>query len=103
MNAKQTIHFPADYALMTKEELAGTTGGTTGGTAAETAAKAVVAVGGAAILLVAGSLAARGILSIFGGKGGLASVIEASVRAGQEFIEGALSSGQDFLNALMGR
>ena len=23
MNAKQTIHFPADYALMTKEELAG--------------------------------------------------------------------------------
>lgn len=99
MNAKQTIHFPADYALMTKEELAGTIGGT----AAETAAKAVVAVGGAAILLVAGSLAAREILSIFGGKGGLASVIEASVRAGQEFIEGALSSGQDFLNALMGR
>lgn len=99
MNAKQTTHFPADYALMTKEELAVTTGGT----AAETAAKAVVAVGGAAILLVAGSLAARGILSIFGGKGGLASVIEASVRAGQEFIEGALSSGQDFLNALMGR
>ena len=86
MNAKQTIQFPADYALMTKEELAGITGGTA-----------------AAILLVAGSLAARGILSIFGGKGGLASVIEASVRAGQEFIEGALSSGQDILNALMGR
>lgn len=99
MNAKQTLKFPAEYALMTKDDLAETTGGT----AAETAVKAAVAVGGAAVLLVAGSIAARGILSIFGGKGGLASVIDSSIRAGQDFIDGALSAGQGFLDALMGR
>ncbi|OUP29276.1 hypothetical protein B5F27_03685 [Faecalibacterium sp. An192] len=72
---------------------------TDGGTAAETAVKAVIAVGGAAALLVVGCIAARGILSIFGG---VDSAIDSSVDAGKSFIGGALSAGQNFLNTLMG-
>lgn len=55
--------------------------------------------GGAAALLVVGCIAARGILSIFGG---VDSAIDSSVDAGKSFIGGALSAGQNFLNNLMG-
>ena len=50
-------------------------------------------------LLVVGCIAARGILSIFGG---VDSAIDSSVDAGKSFIGGALSAGQNFLNTLMG-
>lgn len=96
MNAKETMKFPADCALMTEEEMMYTSGGTV----AETAVKAVIAVGGAAALLVVGCIAARGILSIFGG---LDSVIDHSVDAGKSFIDGALSAGQGWLDTMMGR
>ena len=55
--------------------------------------------GGAAALLVVGSIAARGILSIFGG---VDSAIEDSVDAGKSFIGGALDAGKSFLSTLMG-
>ncbi len=96
MNTKGTMKLPADCAIMTEEEMMHTHGGT----AAETAVKAVVAVGGAAILLVVGCAAARGILSIFGG---LDSAIDRSMDAGKSFIDGALNAGQDWLDAMMGR
>lgn len=96
MNAKETMKFPADYTCMTEEEMLYTNGGT----AAETTVKAVIAVGGAAALLVVGCIAARSILSIFGG---LDSVIDSSVDAGKSFIDGALSAGQGWLDAMMGR
>lgn len=95
MNANKTMKLPADCALMTEEEMMYTSGGA----AAETAVKAVIAVGGAAALLVVGCIAARGILSIFGG---VDSAIDSSLDAGKNFIGGALSAGQSFLNTLMG-
>lgn len=95
MNAKETMKLPASCTLMTEEEMMYTDGGT----AAETAVKAVIALGGAAALLVVGCIAARGILSIFGG---VDSAIDSSVDAGKSFIGGALSAGQNFLNNLMG-
>ncbi|OUN34407.1 hypothetical protein B5G28_12750 [Faecalibacterium sp. An77] len=94
MNANETMKLPASCTLMTEEEMMYTDGGT----AAETAVKAVIAVGGAAALLV-GCIAARGILSIFGG---VDSAIDSSVDAGKSFIGGALDAGKSFLNALMG-
>lgn len=99
MNTNRNLKLPADCTRMTGEEMIRTHGGA----AAETAVKAVIAIGGAAALLVVGSAAARGILSIFGGEGGLSSVIEDSVNRGRNLIDGALDAGQSFLDALMGR
>lgn len=90
MNAKQNLNLPADCTLLTEDEMLSATGGT----AVETIAKAVVAVGVSAALLVVGGIAARGILSIFGGV--------SSVSAGSNFIDIALASGQNFLDNLMG-
>ena len=57
----------------------------------------------AALAATAGcGAAARAILSVFGGQGGLAGAIEDSVAAGQNFIDGALAAGRNFLNSLMG-
>lgn len=95
MNAKQNLNLPADCTLLTEDEMLSATGGT----AVETIAKAVVAVGVSAALLVVGGIAARGILSIFGG---VSSAIDSSVSAGSNFIDSALASGQNFLDNLMG-
>ena len=96
MNANKTMKLPADCTLMTEEEMMYTDGGA----AAETALKAVIALGGAAALLVVGSMAARAVLSIFGG---VDSAVEDSVDAGKNFIGGALSAGRDWLDTMMGR
>ncbi len=92
------MKLPANHTALHEDEMMYTTGGA----AVDTVARAVVAVGGAADLLVVGGVAARAILSVFGGQGGLAGAIEDSVAAGQNFIDGALAAGRNFLNSLMG-
>lgn len=96
MNVNETMKLPADCTLMTAEEMESINGGA----AAETFVKVVIAVGGAAALLVVGCVAARDILSIFGG---LDSAIDNSLDAGKSFIDGALSAGQGWLDTMMGR
>lgn len=81
------MKLPASHTALHEDEMMYTTGGA----AVDTVARAVVAVGGAAALLVVGSVAARAILSVFGGQGGLTGAIEDSVAA-----------GRNFLNSLMG-
>lgn len=89
---------PANCAMMNDDEMMNVSGGS----AIETAFKAVVAVGGAGILLCVAGVAARGILSIFN-PNGVDGAISDSVNAGGNFIDGSLNAGQNFLNKLMGK
>ena len=90
------MKLPANCAMMTENEKMDTIGGTT----AETALKAVVAVGGAAALTGVAVVAAKGVLSIFGGNPG--QWIQDSMTAGKNFIDASINAGQNFLNRLMG-
>lgn len=47
------------------------------------------------------AVAAKGILSIFGGDPG--QWIQDSINGGKNFIDGAVNAGQNFLNKLMGK
>ena len=92
------MKLPANCEMMSDDEMMNVSGGS----ALETAVKAVVAVGGAGILLCVATAAARGILSIFN-PNGLDGAISDSVNAGSNFIQGALDAGQNFLDGLMGK
>lgn len=92
------LKLPADCAMMSEDEMMYTEGGN----ALTIAAKAVVAVGVSGVLLCVAGVAARGILSIFN-PAGLNGAISDSVNAGNSFIQNALSSGEAFLNKLMGK
>ena len=92
------MKLPANCAMMNNDEMMNVSGGS----AIETALKAVVAVGGAGILLCVAGVAAKGILSIFN-PSGLDGAISDSVNAGNNFIQGALDAGQNFLDGLMGK
>lgn len=59
------MKLPANHTALHEDEMMYTTGGA----AVDTVARAVVAVGVAAALLVVGGVAARAILSVFGGAG----------------------------------
>ena len=89
------LNLPANCAMMNETEKMDTVGGA----AAETAAKAVVAIGGAAVLTGVAVVAARGILSIFGNP---AQWIQDSINSGKNFIDSSMAAGADFLNRLMG-
>lgn len=89
------LNMPANYAMMNETEQMDTIGGG----AAETAVKAVIAIGGAAVLTGVAAVAAAGILGIFGNP---AQLIQNSINAGKNFIDGAVNAGSNFLNNLMG-
>ena len=91
------MKLPANCAMMKENEKLDTIGGG----AAETAVKAVIAIGGAAALTGVAVVAAKGILSIFGGDPG--QWIQDSINSGKNFIDASLNAGQNFLNKLMGK
>ncbi len=91
------MKLPANCAMMNDDEMMNVSGGS----AIETAFKAVVAIGGAAALTGVAVVAAKGILSIFGGNPG--QWIQDSVNDGKNFIDASLNAGQNFLNKLMGK
>ena len=91
------MKLPANCEMMNDDEMMNVSGGG----AAETAVKAVVAIGGALALTGVAAVAAKGILSIFGGDPG--QWIQDSINGGKNFIDGSLNVGQNFLNKLMGK
>ena len=91
------MKLPANCAMMNDDEMMNVSGGS----AIETAFKAVVAIGGAVALTGVAAVAAKGILSIFGGDPG--QWIQDSISGGKNFIDGAVNAGQNFLNKLMGK
>lgn len=91
------MKLPANCAMMNDDEMMNVSGGS----AIETAFKAVIAIGGAAALTGVVVVAAKGILSIFGGDPGQWS--QDSINGGKNFIDGSLNAGQNFLNKLMGK
>lgn len=91
------MKLPANCAMMNDDEMMNVSGGG----AVETAVKAVIAIGGAVALTGVAAVAAKGILSIFGGDPG--QWIQDSINGGKNFIDGALNAGQNFLNKLMGK
>ena len=93
------MKFPANYAKLTEEETMNTLGG---GDALETAGKAVIAIGVSGVLLCVAGVAARGILNVFH-PNGVEGAVADSVNAGGNFIQNAVSAGQNFLDRLMGR
>ena len=93
----KNLNLPANCAMMNDDEMMNVSGGS----AIETAFKAVVAIGGAAALTGVAVVAAKGILSIFGGDPG--QWIQDSINGGKNFIDGAVNVGQNFLNKLMGK
>ena len=99
MKNEKNLYLPAECAILSEEEAENTIGG---GDALETAGKAVVAVGVAGALLMVAGVAARGILSVFH-PNGVEGAIEDSIHGGKNFIDGAVSAGQSFLDKLMGR
>lgn len=90
----EMIQLPAACTLMNEDEMMNVDGGS----AVETAVKAVVAIGGAVALTGVAAVAAKGILSIFN-----PGLIGGSISSGKNFIESAVSAGQDFLNKLLGK
>lgn len=92
----KNLNLPANYAMLNENEKMDTTGGS----AAETAVKAVIAIGGAVALTGVAAVAAKGILSIFGGNPG--QWIQDSINGGKNFIDGSLNAGRNLLNKLMG-
>lgn len=92
----KNLNLPANCAMMNENEMLDTTGGS----AAETAVKAVIAIGGAVALTGVAAVAAKGILSIFGGNPG--QWIQDSINSGKNFIDGSLNAGRNLLNKLMG-
>ena len=90
------MKLPANCAMMNDDEMMNVSGGS----AIETAFKAVVAIGGAAALTGVAVVAAKGILSIFGGNPG--QWIQDSMTAGKNFIDASMAAGVKFLNKLMG-
>lgn len=93
----KNLNLPANCAMMNDDEMMNVSGGS----ASETAFKAVIAIGGAAALTGVAVVAAKGILSIFGGDPG--QWIQDSINSGKNFIDGSLNAGQNFLNKLMGK
>lgn len=91
------MKLPANCAMMNDDEMMNVSGGG----AVETAVKAVIAIGGAVALTGVAAVAAKGILSIFGGDPG--QWIQDSINGGKNFIDGAVNAGQNFLNKLMGK
>ena len=91
------MKLPANCAMMNDDEMMNVSGGS----AIETAFKAVIAIGGAVALTGVAVVAAKGILSIFGGDPGQWS--QDSINGGKNFIDGSLNAGQNFLNKLMGK
>ena len=91
------MKLPANCEMMNDDEMMNVSGGS----AIETAFKAVIAIGGAAALTGVAVVAAKGILSIFGGDPG--QWIQDSINGGKNFIDGAVNAGQNFLNKLMGK
>lgn len=63
-------------------------------------ADAVIAIGGALGLTGVAAVAAKGVLSIFGGNPG--QWIQDSMTAGKNFIDASMAAGVKFLNKLMG-
>ena len=88
------LKLPKDCAMMNEDEMLYTEGGN----ALTIAAKAVVAIGVSGALVYVAAVAARGILSIFN-----PNVIAGGINAGNNFIQNSLSSGEAFLNNLMGK
>ncbi len=97
MKSEMNIKLPTHYAAVGLDESAALSGGA----AVDTAVKAVLAVGGAGVLLCAAAIAATGILGIIGEDED--SLIGSAIGSGQRFIDNALSAGQSFLDSLMGR
>lgn len=93
----KNLNLPANCAMMNDDEMMNVSGGS----AIETAFKAVIAIGGAAVLTGVAVVAAKGILSIFGGDPG--QWIQDSINSGKNFIDASLNAGQNFLNKLMGK
>lgn len=93
----KNLNLSANCAMLNENEKLDATGGG----AVETAVKAVVAIGGAAALTGVAVVAAKGILSIFGGDPG--QWIQDSINSGKNFIDSSLNAGQNFLNKLMGK
>ena len=93
----KNLNLPANCAMMNDDEMMNVSGGS----AIETAFKAVIAIGGAAALTGVAVVAAKGILSIFGGDPG--QWIQNSINSGKNFIDASLNAGQNFLNKLMGK
>lgn len=91
----KNLNLPANCAMMNDDEMMNVSGGST----IETAFKAVVAIGSAVALTGVAAVAAKGILSIFGGDPG--QWIQDSINGGKNFIDGAVNAGQNFLNKLM--
>lgn len=91
------MKLPANCAMMNDDEMMNVSGGG----AVETAVKAVIAIGGAVALTGVAAVAAKGILSIFGGDPG--QWIQDSINGGKNFIDSSLNAGQNFLNKLMGK
>ena len=92
------MKLPANHTALHEDEMMYITCGAS----VDTVVKAVVAVGGAAALLVVCGIALRAILNVLGGQRGLSGVVEDSIASGQNFIDGALATGQNFLNDLLG-
>ena len=97
MKYNETMKLPANYTALTRSEQAEATGGA----AADTAVKAVVAVGVSAALVCVAGVAAAGILSLFGGEGGLGAVIDRSLERGGAFVRNAVEAGRSLLDALL--
>lgn len=97
MKCNETMKLPANYTALTRSEQAEATGGA----AADTAVKAVVAVGVSAALLCVAGVAAAGILSLFGGEGGLGAVIDRSLERGGAFVRNAVEAGRSLLGSLL--
>ena len=91
------MNLPANCAMMNDDEMMNVSGGSV----IETAFKAVIAIGGAVALTGVAAVAAKGILSIFGGAPG--QWIQDSINGGKNFIDASLNAGQNFLNKLMGK
>lgn len=91
------MNLPANCAMMNDDEMMNVSGGSAIGTAF----KAVIAIGGAVALTGVAAVAAKGILSIFGGDPG--QWIQDSINSGKNFIDSSLNAGQNFLNKLMGK
>ena len=102
------MKLPANCAILNENEKMDAVGGT----AAQTAVKAVIAIGGALGLTGVAAVAAKGVLSIFGGNPGQwiqdsmtagKNFIDASMAAGANFINCSVNAGQNFLDGLLGK
>lgn len=94
----EMMKLPTNCAVLTDDEMVDVNGGG----ALETAAKAVIAIGGAAVLTGVAVWVAKGILSIFNPEG-WSKVISNSIEGGQNFIDGVVEAGQNTLDGLMGK